>query len=423
MAKAFLLRRRRKKNHRTKNRDRSKCRRQGWSQPRFLELKGCDLGTRILILPQELECVTVFSSKLKRWSRARCQQATAAAAARRFSMSSSPSPFVMPRRDEDALSFPWRNEIWIIHRFHGELQEMSAQAVGNESAGPEAADHGIGESSSPSSPSQTELADAADSLSEIPQSCTMSTLDIPITSSLSIKILEDLEEEADGQDVEEHVGRFLWPTARPMMKILQEQLLLHSPHETEHTIVVELGAGCGLLGMGLALMNNFYKVIITDHDVEWLDRNLALNRHLLTGDDGDRTKNVSTMRLDWGNSSEIGTLCSILEKTTQSLKEFNLLLVASDILYNHQSHRALATAVHRLSSVSSPNTNTRIMIGFLNDRDNDEAKFLPIAREVFGNEFPASKSIFVDRSQSRLKGSHTRPPTKMEVHLIDYTVT
>ena len=309
----------------------------------------------------------------------------------------------------------------MIHQFHVELQEMSSQAMASDGAGPEATDKTIGESSS-----QTELAAAAAaSISEIPQSCARSTLDIPVTSSLSIKILEDLEEETDGQDVEEHVGRFLWPTARPMMKILQEQLLLlHSPDEPEHTIVVELGAGCGLLGMGLALMNNFYKVIITDHDVEWLDRNLELNRHVLTGDDGYGTKNVSTMRLDWGNSSEIGTLCSILKQTCQSLKESNLWLVASDVLYNHESHRALATALHRLSSVSSSNTNTtRIMIGFLNDRDNDEAKFLPIAREVFENEFPASKSIFVERSQSKMNGSSTRTPTKMEVHMIDYTVT
>ena len=299
---------------------------------------------------------------------------------------------------------------------------MSAQTVASDGAGPEAADHTIGESSS-SSQTLDAAADTSRSLSEIPQSCTTSTLDIPITSSLSIKILEDLEEETDGQDVEEHVGRFLWPTARPMMKILQEQMYSNVSPETEHTIVVELGSGCGLLGMGLALMNNFYKVIITDHDVEWLDRNLALNRHVLTGDDGDHTKNVSTMRLDWGNSSEIDTLCSILEQASQSLEEPNLWLVASDVLYNHQSHRALATALHRLSSVSSPNTNTRIMIGFLNDRNNDEAKFLPIAREVFGNEFPASKSIFAERSQSKMNGSSTRTPTKMEVHLIDYTVT
>lgn len=60
-------------------------------------------------------------------------------------------------------------------------------------------------------------------------------------------------------------GRRVWPSAAPLLKtILGEQ------HRNQ--TVLELGTGCGLIGMALAASRRFQKVVMTDY---WLERNIA----------------------------------------------------------------------------------------------------------------------------------------------------
>lgn len=227
----------------------------------------------------------------------------------------------------------------------------------------------------------------------------ISTVDI--CDGIHIHIIEDLEDN-DG-DVEENVGRFIWPTALPMMKYIRDEVLSPS---TENTVVVELGAGCGLLGMGLAATHKFHQVIITDHDVFWLQRNLQQNSNMLGAE-------VGLARLDWGNVTEVEAISNIIRKSIIAIHEPKLLIVASDVLYNHSSHQKLADTLHKLSCQG---VTTHILIGFMNDRDNDEEPFLSAAREVFGNTFPASIPVFVERK--------SKDETKqIKLHLIDFVVS
>jgi predicted nicotinamide N-methyase len=223
---------------------------------------------------------------------------------------------------------------------------------------------------------------------------------VNITDGINLKILEDLQDETD-EDVEGNVGRFIWPTALPMMTHLHEHVLKQT--STKETIVVELGAGCGVLSMGLVAMNTFCKVIITDHDEVWLQENLALNSALI----GDE---VVVKRLDWGNANEVEVVRRMIEEARDQASDPDLLIVASDVLYNHESHQNLASTLHRLSSCNVP---TRIMIGFLNDRDDDEESFQRAAMEFFGDSFPASKSVLVERNERS---------RKMDVHIIDFVL-
>jgi predicted nicotinamide N-methyase len=223
---------------------------------------------------------------------------------------------------------------------------------------------------------------------------------LDIGGGITLQILEDLRDEDD--DVEERVGRFIWPTAVPMMTHLRREM----PPLSSSTIVVELGAGCGVLSMGLAATCHFHKVVITDHDVMWLERNLALNSMLFGVE-------LIIRRLDWGNAAEIEAVRAIVDEACHSIDFPNLLIIASDVLYNHKSHQYLASTLHRMSSIA--NIPTRIMIGFLSDRDNDEASFLLNARQLFGDVFPESKSGFVERKgKSKTK--------EMEMHVIDFVV-
>lgn len=146
-------------------------------------------------------------------------------------------------------------------------------------------------------------------------------------------------------------GRRVWPTAIPLLK---ELLLLNSRNNQKRPSVIELGAGCGLLGMGMALSNQFRRVVLTDVTTEWLEHNVARNEQLID-------RNCFEIRaLRWGDH--------------QSLRDGDQVfdwIVGSDILYDPSSHAALATTLRGLTG----STSTEIFIAYPN-RQQDEEHFL-----------------------------------------------
>ena len=62
--------------------------------------------------------------------------------------------------------------------------------------------------------------------------------------------------------------------------------------------------------------------------------------------------------------------------------EQQLMIVASDVLYNHYTHEALVYTLYQLSQVRSKHS-TRIIIGFLDDRGGDELSFSTHAKDVW----------------------------------------
>lgn len=243
------------------------------------------------------------------------------------------------------------------------------------------------------------------------------------TPTITLRILEDLSPDEEDEDVEEAVGRFVWPTAMPLLRHMLSQ---QQPLKGSSVLVIELGAGCGVLGMGLAAQddNVFSHVIVTDHDSDWLQKNVALNETALRE---AKAAKVEVGRLDWGNPEDIAAIENRIQELLFQLNEnknsddghaTSLMLVASDVLYNHHSHKALAALLWQLSSSAFElhQQPTRIIIGFP-DRDNDEQSFLPFARAFFGDTFPSSQPILTVN-----KRKTNKPRKQMDLRVIDFTV-
>ena len=246
---------------------------------------------------------------------------------------------------------------------------------------------------------------------------------IEITPGITLRILEDLSEDDEQDEVEDAVGRLVWPTAVPLLRHIWSE---NDTWNNNNKLIVELGAGCGVLGMGLVATsaaaisgttvhhtasddNKYCEVILTDHDADWLEQNLALNKAVL----GDAA--ISVARLDWRNPQDIETVQNMMTEKLLSMNNNNnldtteLWIVGSDILYNHETHRSLASTLFQLSNIQST---ARIIIGFP-DRDNDEEHFLPIVREFLGDKFPSSKPI---ETKSNKRGK------SMDLRVLDVTL-
>lgn len=256
------------------------------------------------------------------------------------------------------------------------------------------------------------------------------------TPTVALKIIEDVSSDDEEDEVEDNVGRFVWPTAVPMLRHMMSSKIIHDGP----SLFVELGAGCGVLGMGLAAAasvaaeetsdpgrngsnnqspNQKLHIILTDHDDEWLQRNVALNKTLLS-ETSPAAATMEVTRLDWRNPHDIEAVQHMIQQRLSSMMSDNddcnnkqeLVIVASDVLYNHETHKDLAYTLHELTKAAQQST--RIIIGFP-DRDDDEEHFRPFARDLFGEVFVPSKPMVDDRKLD--KGGK-----KMDLRVIDFCV-
>lgn len=110
--------------------------------------------------------------------------------------------------------------------------------------------------------------------------------------------------------------------------------------------VLELGSGCGLLGIGLAATCEDVEVVVTDpalgvnftdlesgSTLDWLRANVELNRDAV----GSR---CSAAKLEWGNDEDIEKLLD----TYTPFGGFDL-LVGSDLLYDPDRYAALHATI------------------------------------------------------------------------------
>jgi predicted nicotinamide N-methyase len=158
-------------------------------------------------------------------------------------------------------------------------------------------------------------------------------------------------------------GTRVWPTARSLLeKFLRSHLLCH-----EKRRILELGSGCGLLGMALAATGK--EVVLTDYagNIKWLRQNLELNTNIL----GNR---ATSAELLWGDEETM----SALEKTA---RPFHAIL-ASDVIYDPNSHQALVKTMCRFAL---PNR-APVYLGYPKRNSNDEAFFQTVS-EHFDVEF------------------------------------
>jgi hypothetical protein len=179
--------------------------------------------------------------------------------------------------------------------------------------------------------------------------------------------------------------------------------------------ILELGSGCGLVGMGLASSGLVDDVIVTDRDVSWLNTSVMANHPTFTPSskstadttcgDGDTTHwstasggSLTVMKLEWGTTTTTTTtattiLASTRKRTTRNPQQQEQdheshhgdddgsrccrpldYIVGSDILYHPDLYdRLLAT----MGDLATPD-HTQILLAYpersvlLNKDDTDD---------------------------------------------------
>lgn len=115
-------------------------------------------------------------------------------------------------------------------------------------------------------------------------------------------------------------GRFVWPTALYLLERIQQDFF-ETTDDAASLNVLELGSGCGLLGMGLAATSLRTTVVATDHpnSIDWLHGNVELNQDAL------RKGNIFVAPLEWGDRQAAEGI--------QALRGAFDLILGSDLLY------------------------------------------------------------------------------------------
>ena len=187
-----------------------------------------------------------------------------------------------------------------------------------------------------------------------------------------------------GQRAADLTGLRVWHCSRPMLHHMQ-QSVLPELHETKKRPlrVLELGSGCGLLGIGMAALGEH--CVLTDPaspvnfesedaletsgqrtTLEWLQDNVDLN-HELSG------SRAVARKLVWGNVEDEQ---AIRDEWCVGRDEFDLLL-GSDLLYNPDQYTSL---IRSMRTFCSPST---LALLVYQARHPGEQRFFDAASEFF----------------------------------------
>lgn len=158
-------------------------------------------------------------------------------------------------------------------------------------------------------------------------------------------------------------GTWVWPTALEMATRLQEDL----QQRDKPLNVLELGSGCGLVGMICAALN--HNVVLTDHaqNVDCLRQNVELNREIV----GNR---AAVTVLEWGNENDMAAI-------RDAYGEFDV-IVGSDLIYDAKIHEGLLKTMRYFAATPR---NPSIYFGYPN-RGPTESSFLHTAEQYFDIE-------------------------------------
>lgn len=182
----------------------------------------------------------------------------------------------------------------------------------------------------------------------------MRTTEIAVGSGSVLK-LRQRDFHGSSRGATDATGTTLWPTALPLLLHLQGMWpqLQESVGVTRPLRVLELGAGCGLLGMGLAATCGA-DVLLTESGaalgdseedgtaLSWLQSNVELNREVCELNGGS----VATHKLAWGDSADMAATRS---KWAQGFD----LCVASDVLYDSGRYPELLATLEAFAGSSA----------------------------------------------------------------------
>jgi len=232
------------------------------------------------------------------------------------------------------------------------------------------------------------------------QTVTVGSSENPYEIQLQHKIfLGDLQPLQSTNGREDLTGLKFWPqSSTALLKKLEKNNPLRKKKSDDCCSILVLGSGCGLLGIGLAVLYPNSRVILTDapvdfttaadKDVEensepttqstmdWLEGNVERNQHLVQ----DR---VSVAPLLWGNEAHQQAISNnLLLNSSQGQGQIDL-IVGSELLYNNEaSFRGL---LDTLLYFLGDNGNATILLVY-RQRKLGESRFFDMAEDYFSIE-------------------------------------
>ncbi|XP_047308203.1 protein N-lysine methyltransferase METTL21D isoform X2 [Impatiens glandulifera] len=174
-------------------------------------------------------------------------------------------------------------------------------------------------------------------------------LNSPDTSAILLEVLgHQLHFSQDPNS--KHLGTTVWDASMVLVKFLEKNSRKgrFSASKLKGKRVIELGAGCGVAGFGMAMLG--CDVVSTDQAevLPLLMRNAERNSSRVTQVNPDNFGSIEVAELDWGNMDHVRAVCPPFD-----------FVIGTDVVY---SENLLEPLLHTILSLSGPKTT--ILLGY-----------------------------------------------------------
>ncbi|KAK4763032.1 hypothetical protein SAY86_008800 [Trapa natans] len=230
-------------------------------------------------------------------------------------------------------------------------------------------------------------------------------LNSPDTSMITLELFgHDLQFSQDPNS--KHHGTTVWDASLVLVKYLEKNSRKgrFCPSKLKGKRVIELGAGCGVAGFGMALLG--CDVVATDQAevLPLLRRNVERNSSRILQENTDSFGSIQVAELDWGNSDHIKAVTPPFDY-----------IIGTDIVYVEQLLQPLLQTITALSG-----SKTVILLGYeirstsVNEqmlnlwRRNFDFKTVPLSKMHHKYQHP-SIQLFIMGPKSPVKSVEEAP--------------
>ncbi|XP_024031447.1 protein N-lysine methyltransferase METTL21A [Morus notabilis] len=174
-------------------------------------------------------------------------------------------------------------------------------------------------------------------------------LNLPTTFSMSLEVMgHELQFSQDPNS--KHLGTTVWDASLVFIKFLEKNCRRgrFSPSKLKGKRVIELGAGCGVAGFGMALLGC---VVVTTDQKEVLPilrRNVERNTSLIMQSNPDSFGSIKAAELSWGNEDDVRAVGPPFDY-----------IIGTDVVY---AEHLLEPLLQTIFALSGPKTT--IMVGY-----------------------------------------------------------
>ncbi|KAI5068164.1 hypothetical protein GOP47_0016509 [Adiantum capillus-veneris] len=145
-----------------------------------------------------------------------------------------------------------------------------------------------------------------------------------------------------------HVGTSVWPCSLVLVKWMENLITKggHPPFDLEGKSAIDLGSGCGVAGLGFALLG--LNIVLTDIAPVMpalrrnVKKNIASTSLVSAGKPNSLSGKVKVAQLYWGNATQIGALKPPFD-----------IIIATDVIYLENIVEPLLSTFCALAGPSS----------------------------------------------------------------------